>query len=91
MYLLDFQEIIAEILECAQVDHGISKTRILYEVQLSFTQMKEYLKYLQQCDLLSFDKENRLYRTTDKGKKFLRLHYEMIKLTSGHRGGKSIE
>lgn len=82
---------IAEILECEQVDQGISKTRILYEVQLSFAQMKEYLKYLQQCDLLSFDKENRLYRSTDKGKEFLRLHDEMTKLTSGHRGGKSID
>lgn len=55
MILRDFQEIIAEILECAQAGQGITKTRLMYEVQLSFTQIKEYLQYLQQCELVSYN------------------------------------
>ena len=83
MILRDFQDIIAEILRCAQVDQGITKTRVMYEVQLSFTQIKEYIQYLQQNELVSYDKENRVFRTTTKGKKFLKLYNEMTELTSG--------
>jgi predicted transcriptional regulator len=83
MILRDFQDIIAEILQSAQVDQGITKTRVMYEVQLSFTQIKEYFQYLQQNELVSYDKENRVFRTTTKGKKFLKLYNEMTELTSG--------
>jgi predicted transcriptional regulator len=85
MILRDFQEIIAEILECAQVGQGITKTRVMYEVQISFTQIKEYLQYLQHCELVTYDEQNRVYRTTTKGKKFLKLYDEMAELTSGRR------
>ncbi|MGH9952130.1 MAG: winged helix-turn-helix domain-containing protein [Nitrososphaeraceae archaeon] len=79
----DFQDIVAEILQCAQVDQGITKTRVMYEVQLSFTQIKEYFQYLQQNELVSYDEENRVFRTTTKGKKFLKLYNEMTELTYG--------
>ncbi|MGH9983614.1 MAG: winged helix-turn-helix domain-containing protein [Nitrososphaeraceae archaeon] len=79
----DFQDIVAEILQCAQVDQGTTKTRVMYEVQLSFTQIKEYFQYLQQNELVSYDEENRVFRTTMKGKKFLKLYNEMTELTSG--------
>lgn len=81
--LRDFQDIIAEILEYAQVCQGISKTRVMYEVQISFTQIKEYLQYLQKCELLCYDEENRVFRTTMKGKKFVKLYNEMTELASG--------
>lgn len=80
MILRDFQEIIAEILECAQAGQGITKTRLMYEVQLSFTQIKEYLQYLQQCELVSYNDENRVFRTTMKGKEFLKIYNELTKL-----------
>ena len=83
MILRDFQDIVAEILQCAQVDQGTTKTRVMYEVQLSFTQIKEYFQYLQQNELVSYDEENRVFRTTMKGKKFLKLYNEMTELTSG--------
>ena len=85
MILRDFQEIIAEILECAQVAQGITKTRVMYEVQISFTQIKEYLQYLQQREMVSYDKQNRLFRTTLKGKKFLELYNEISELVSWRR------
>jgi predicted transcriptional regulator len=65
MILRDFQDIIAEILQSAQVDQGITKTRVMYEVQLSFTQIKEYFQYLQQNELVSYDKENRVIDVED--------------------------
>jgi predicted transcriptional regulator len=77
MFLRDYREIIVDILEGAQVSQGVSKTRVKYEVQLSSTQTKEYLQYLQQCELLIFDKEKRVFRTTRKGKRFLKLYDEM--------------
>ena len=83
MILRDFQDIVAEILQCAQVDQGTTKTRVMYEVQLSFTQIKEYFQYLQQNELVSYDEENRVFRTTMKGKKFLKLYNEMTELKSG--------
>jgi predicted transcriptional regulator len=83
--LRDFQETIAEILECAQASQGISKTRVMYDVQLSFTQIKKYLKYLQQCKLLSYDEVDRVYRTTIEGNKFVRLYNEVTELMSGLR------
>lgn len=85
MILRDFQEIIAEILECAQGGQGITKTRVMYEVQLSFAQIKEYLQYLQHYELVSCDKQNRLFRTTMKGKRFLELYNEMTELAPRRR------
>jgi predicted transcriptional regulator len=86
--LRDYQDIIAEILACAQVNQGIAKTRIMYEIQLSYTQIKEYLQYLQQCELLGFDKEKKVFRTIMKDKKFLNLYNEMNQLTSMRRSEK---
>lgn len=40
-------------------------------------QIKEYLQYLQQCELLSFDEEKKVFRTTMKGKKFVEIYNEM--------------
>jgi predicted transcriptional regulator len=80
MILRNSYRIIAEILECAQRSQGISKTRIMYEVELSFTQIKEYLNYLQQCELVSCKEEYGIFRTTNKGKKFLKLYNDMTNL-----------
>jgi predicted transcriptional regulator len=85
MILRNSHKIIAEILECAQAGQGVKKTRVIYEVQITFAQVQEYLKYLQQRELISYDKENRVFRTTLKGKKFLKLYNEMNELTSEHR------
>src|SRR5919106_5866327 len=78
--LREFQEIIAEILECAQEYQGVSKTRVRYRVELPFTIIKEYLRYMQQCELLIYDNENNSFKSTMKGKKFLTLYREMTEL-----------
>jgi predicted transcriptional regulator len=57
----------------------------MYEVRLSFSQVKGYLKYLQQVELLSYDEESRVFRTTRKGKNFLELYNGMAELISGRK------
>jgi predicted transcriptional regulator len=52
----------------------------MYRVQLSFAQTKEYLLFMQQCELLIYDEENNVFRGTLKGKRFLTLHREIIEL-----------
>jgi predicted transcriptional regulator len=61
LILRDFHEIIAEILVCVQVGQGITKTRVMYEVQLSYTRSKEYLQYLQISELISYDEQERVF------------------------------
>lgn len=62
-------EIAAKIIEIAQ--SGVVKTKILYGATLSFSQLKDYLEFLQENGLLEYISEKKLYRTTEKGMHFL--------------------
>ena len=64
-------EITNMMLESARA--GITKTKMMYRAYLSYFQLIEYLKYLQQNDLLAFEQGTQLYRPTEKGLKFLNL------------------
>jgi predicted transcriptional regulator len=68
-------EIIAMILESANT--GASKTRIMYAACLSYAQVKEYLRFLQEKKLLSYDEGASLYRLTERGLEYLRI-FDMI-------------
>ncbi len=72
-------EIINMILESARV--GITKTKMMYKAYLSYFQVTEYLKYLQQNDLLIYEAGTQLYRPTEKGLKFLNLSDELSEMT----------
>ncbi len=62
-------DITTMILEVART--GATKTQIMYGAYLSYTQLVEYLKLLQEKALITHDKEKQLYRVTEKGIKFL--------------------
>ncbi len=62
-------EIASRILESAT--GGATKTKIMYKAYLSYAQLKEYLSVLEENGLLTQDKGQQLYRTTEKGKRFL--------------------
>ena len=62
-------EIVALILEAA--NGGATKTKIMYKAFLSYAQLKEYLAVLEENGLLSYDKGEQLYKTTQKGLHFL--------------------
>jgi predicted transcriptional regulator len=62
-------ELASNILEAA--NGGATKTRIMYKAFLSYAQLKEYLAMLADNGLLVRDIEGDLYRTTNKGIRFL--------------------
>ena len=64
-------DIVTMILEAART--GATKTKIMYKAYLSYGQLVEYIKHLQQNDLLIFEADTQLYRPTEKGLKFLDL------------------
>ncbi len=68
-------DIAAAILEIA-VD-GAIKTKIMYKAFLSFPQLKEYLGLLMAKGLLEYIPTDHEYRTTDKGKQFMRLYKDV--------------
>ena len=68
-------DIAAAILNIA--NGGSIKTRIMYKAFLSFPQLNEYLNVLSDGGLLEFSKEDRLYNTTEKGRRFLKMYREV--------------
>lgn len=60
-------EIVSEILTLAK--NGTKKTRILYQTNLSYTQLQNYLNHLLETDMLKIEnsKASKTYFTTDKG------------------------
>ena len=72
-------DIITMIIESARA--GATKTKIMYKAYLSYFQVVEYLKYLQQNDLLAYEEGTQLYRPTERGLKFLNLSNELNEMT----------
>jgi predicted transcriptional regulator len=68
-------EIISLILDIASRNGGATQKKILYRAYLSYQHLKEYLILLQENDLIKYQEEQvRVYRTTDKGLRFLDLY-----------------
>jgi predicted transcriptional regulator len=70
----------AEILEVAR--ENALKTQIMYRANLSFAQLNEYLSLLLDLNLLEAVKtpEKTLYKTTDKGLRYLQSYREIREL-----------
>jgi len=62
-------EIIIMILESART--STTKTKIMYRTYLAHSQLTKYMKILQSRNLLEYDQQKQLYRTTTRGIKFL--------------------
>lgn len=71
-------DIINMVLESAR--DGATKTKIMYRAYLSYAQLIEYVKFLQENDLLTCEEGMRLYRVTEKGLKFLNTSNELNEL-----------
>jgi predicted transcriptional regulator len=69
-------EIISQILEIAK-GGGTTKTKIIYKAFLSYNQFKEYLTILTESDLLSYDGKRQIFKTTEKGLRFLNFYNEI--------------
>ncbi|TLY01198.1 MAG: hypothetical protein E6K92_08895 [Thaumarchaeota archaeon] len=68
-------DIAAAMLEIAL--DGAIKTKIMYKAFLSFPQLKEYLTVLEEKGLLDFISTDHEYRTTDKGRNFLKMYKDV--------------
>ena len=76
-------DIITMILEAASA--GATKTKIMYKAYLSYAQLAEYIKHLQQNDLLAYEEGTQLYRPTEKGLKFLNLSDDLNEMVTETR------
>lgn len=76
----DRLNIMAEILDVAT--ESKLKTQIMYMVNLSFSQVKEYVSYLTERGFLRIRVENRkkFYETTAKGNLYIKNYREMSNL-----------
>jgi len=73
-------DIVTQILDAAS-GIGANKTRIMYKAYLSYAQLKEYLSILIANGLLEENQAEKLYKTTEKGIKFMRVYSHMGELT----------
>ncbi len=73
-------EIIATILQATST--GTTKTKIMYKAYLSYTQVREYLKFLQENNLIKYEEGPQLFRVTEKGRDFLQAYDEISDLIS---------
>jgi len=67
-------QIVADILFVAK--KGAKKTRIMYQANLSYSLLKRYLAEVLEADLISVEKDEKLYIITQKGGAFLKKYDE---------------
>jgi predicted transcriptional regulator len=73
-------DIAALILEAA--NGGAAKTKIMYKAFLSYAQLKEYLSVLLENGLVEYLGTEQIFKTTDKGSRFLHLYSQVGNLIS---------
>jgi predicted transcriptional regulator len=76
-------EIVAMILDSAIA--GATKTKIMYKAFLSYNQLKEYLSYMAENDLIRYEEGTQLYRITDKGRKYIQVYTEIDEMVSSNK------
>jgi len=74
------------ILEASRI--GATKTKIMYKAYLSYTQVKEYLSFLLENDLVKYEEGSQVYRITEKGLHFLQVYGEISDLVTPKSNGK---
>jgi predicted transcriptional regulator len=71
-------ELLNLILE--EATQGANKTRITYRVNLNFVRASKYIKFLENKGLLAMVNGNPgIYKTTDRGKKYLESYKDLVK------------
>jgi len=81
----DRLHIMAEILEVTL--DGVLKTQVMYKANLSFAQLNEYMKLLLSLKLIEAynSGEQRFYKTTPKGLRYLQSYREIRELLKKER------
>jgi predicted transcriptional regulator len=71
-------ELAATILKAA--NGGATKTKIMYTAFLSYNQLKEYLSFLIENNLIEYLEGTKTFKTTEKGLNLLKIHNEMSEM-----------
>jgi len=71
-------EIVAMILDSA--NGGATKMKIMYKAFLSYNQLKGYLTVLIENNLIESLDGTQIFKTTEKGLNFLKMHNEIREL-----------
>jgi predicted transcriptional regulator len=83
-------DIVSQILEAAsgyeedENEEDDYMTKLMYGVSLGNTQLEEYLTLLVEDNLLRYDPKMHTYKTTKKGRIFLRAYSQMDKVLKNH-------
>ena len=76
-------EIIGLILQSVEAE-PLTRSKIIYQAMLNFTQVKDYASFLTQEGLLTYLTLERKYTITEKGRKLLALFNETNKLLAAN-------
>ena len=68
------------ILQAVEEKEPLTRSKIMYQAMLNFTQVNDYTSLMIQQELLNYSKLDRKYAITDKGRQFLALFTETSKL-----------
>jgi predicted transcriptional regulator len=69
---------------------GATKTHIMYRAYMSYSQLKEYLKLLEERQLIKYEPGSQLYVLTDKGLRFMNAYDKINELVPSINEGKTI-
>jgi predicted transcriptional regulator len=58
----------------------VFQTKIMYKAFLGYNQLKEYLKILTESGLLRYDGQTRMFKTAEKGLRFLKAYTQINQL-----------
>jgi predicted transcriptional regulator len=67
-------EIIAHILQSIMNDSALSTSKLMFKAFLTYKQIKDYLPFLLQSELIKYDDKNGSLRITNKGLQFLDIY-----------------
>jgi predicted transcriptional regulator len=69
---------------------GATKTHIMYRAYMSYSQLKEYLKLLEERQLIKYEPGSQLYMLTEKGLRFMNAYDKINELVPSINEGKSL-
>ena len=69
---------------------GATKTHIMYRAYMSYSQLKEYLKLLEERQLIKYEPGSSLYLLTEKGIRFMDAYDKINELLPSVNEGKTL-
>ena len=78
-------EIIADILQSIMNDSTLSSSKVMYKAFLTYKQMREYLPFLLQNELIKYGDKDHTFMITNKGLHFLETYNRLREFSNKNR------